>query len=344
METNSILLTIVAATLIIALLLLYRSRSKTGAVEPEANDLENVLARVARLRSQLPTKTDQQACDRIEARIKAVSRTFSMRTSIAPKKVFEMAAELTREIAAIYHPKAEDPILEASISDLMQLNERIVTRLNIKLKEFPLSTVKDINIHRILKGKNIYETKIKNKIEWLQKFEGLYKAGSRAWMSYNVLNPWYWGRKLAYTSVKEITFRYLLTWIVTIVGEEAMAVYSQRDITTMDAVYERDQALAMVDVARAGKSISAEAYALVLDHIINKARLSDIVRIDIARALTAKKSKTYFSPQGSFTPAQADQLLQNIKKVAAVQGSTSQVSSEVIAKIESELRDKVEAG
>ncbi len=335
---DTIILLIVGAALLTALLLLQLKRRKTYAVEREANGQDNALERIARLRRQLPTDTDQKACDRIEARLGDVSRTFSMQTSIAPKKVYELAVDLTRDIAALYHPEADDPIMQASISDLLQLNERIVTRLNIKLKEFPLNAVKDINIHKILKGKNLYDTKIKNKIEWLRKFEGFYKAGSRAWLSYNILNPWYWGRKIAYTSVKEITFRYLLTWIVTIVGEEAMTVYSQRDITTSDAVYERDLAFAMVSVARADKTISVEAYARVLDHIFNKARLSDAVRIDIARALTAKRSKSHFTPQGTYTQVQAERLLKSLNDLAAAQIPTSPESLEMIDKIESKLR------
>jgi hypothetical protein len=344
MDMDTIILIIVAASLVTALILFRSWQKKASAIDRQGYGPDNALERIEQLRRQLPTDTDQQACDRIEARVKAVSRTFSMQTSIAPKKVYDLAAELTREIAAIYHPGAEDPILQASISDLIQLNERIVTRLNIKLREFPLNTAKDISIHSILKSKNIYDKKIKNKIEWFQKFQGLYKAGSRAWMSYNVLNPWYWGRKVAYTSVKEITFRYLLTWIVTIVGEEAMTVYSQRDITTNDALYERDLAFAMVDVARASEPISADAYTLVLDHIFNKSRLSDTVRIDIARALTVKKSEPNFRPQGPYTQAQADRLLKEINKVAAVQGPTGPETSQIIQKIDSALSRLIKNG
>jgi len=341
MNMVEILLSFTVLVLLAELLLIRKKRKDETNRGSSHIDRDSALNRIAQLRCQLPTEMDQQACDRIEARIRAVSSTFSMQTSISPKKVYELAAELTRDIASVYHPEADDPVLQASISDLLQLNERVVTRLNIKLKEFPLSTVKDININRIMKGKHIYDAKIKNKIKWLQKFKGLYKAGNRAWMSYNIFNPWYWGRKIAYTSVKEITFRYLLTWIVTIVGEEAMAVYSQRDITTSDAAYERDLALAMVAVARANKTISAEAYAQVIDHIINKMQLSDTVRVDIARALTAKKSKTYFLPQGSYTRTQVDRLLKKINKLAVVQGSNRQKSYEIIEKIESELRTKL---
>ena len=56
----------------------------------------------------------------------------------------------------------------------------------------------------------------------------------------------------------------------------------------------------------------------------------------------AKKSKTYFTPQGTYTRAQADKLLRKIKKVAAVQGGAHPESSEAIAKITSELSGALE--
>jgi len=342
MDMDFFILIIAGIALVAALVLLRLRRMKAFYVEKGAAGHDNALERIILLRSQLPTAADQRACDRIEARIRAVSRQFSMQTSIAPKKVYELAADLTREIAANYHPEAEDPVLQASISDLLRLNERIVTRLNLKLREFPFNTVKDLNIQKILKGKNFYDAKIKNKIEWLRKFEGLYKAGSRAWMSYNILNPWYWGRKIAYTSVKEITFRYLLTWIITIVGEEAITVYSQRNITTSEAVYERDLAFAMVDMARTHNPVPGEAYALVLDHIFNKARLNDTARIEIARALTTESTGGRFKFHGGYTKAQADRLMDKVNRVAAAGGNMDPEIRDNLEKLEATLAQLVQ--
>ena len=342
MDTTAVILILAGSALLTALILLHLRRKSGSGREQGAANHDNALERIARLRSQLPAPVDQQACDRIEAKIKTVSRQFSMQTSIAPKKVYEMAADLTREIAAIYYPGIDNPVLQASISDLLQLNERVVTRLNLKVGEFPLKTVKDINIQKILKGKDYYDSKIKNKIEWFKKFERLYKMGNRAWLSYNVLNPWFWGRKIAYTSAKEITFRYLLTWIITIVGEEAMTVYSRRHINTREAAYERDLAFAMVDMACANKPISRKAYALVLDHVLNKARLSDAIRMDIVRTLTTKNPGGQFKPEGSYTKAQADRLIENVKRVATAGGVPDLELRERLTAIESILAHSVE--
>ena len=99
--------------------------------------------------------------------LKRVNRSFNTATSIAPKKVYALAADITREIAAVYYPDADNPALMASLSDLLMLDERIVTRLNQKIQEFPLKTVKDISIGKILAGKDYYDSKIKDKLEKL---------------------------------------------------------------------------------------------------------------------------------------------------------------------------------
>jgi len=322
-EATIVILIFAGSALLTALVLLRLRRKKRLSEKQGTNGREDALERIVLLRNQFPAPTDQQACDRIESEVRAVSRHFSMSTSIAPQKVYELAADLTKEIAGIYYPVVDNPVLQASISDLLRLNERIVTRLNLKVREFPLNTVKDINIQKILQGKDYYDSKIKNKIEWFKKYKTLYKVGTHAWLSYNALNPWYWGRKIAYTSAREITFRYLLTWIITIVGEEAMAVYSRRDINTHEVAFERDLAFAMVDMAHTNKDISKETYAMVLDHVLNKARLSDGLRVNVLRALTVNGPKGMFVPKGVYTEKQAKRLLENVNRVAAADGELS---------------------
>jgi len=322
-DVTIFILIFAGAALLTALVLLRLRRRKRLGEKLGIRGREDALERISLLRNQFPAPADQQACDRIESEVRAVSRHFSMSTSIAPKKIYTLAAELTREIAGIYYPAVDNPVLQASISDLLSLNERIVTRLNLKVQEFPLRTVKDISIQKILQGKDYYDSKIKDKIEWFKKYKTLYKIGSHAWLSYNALNPWYWGRKIAYTSAREITFRYLLTWIITIVGEEAMAVYSRRDINTPEVAFERDLAFAMVDMARTHKDISKAAHAMVLEHVLNKARLSDGLRVTVLRALTVNGSNDMFVPKGVDTEKQKKRLLENVNRVAAAGGELS---------------------
>jgi hypothetical protein len=331
MELNVIILMLTGCVLLTTLLLFSRRRRKT--LQDLWPEQEDPLKRIAALKAQFPSPADQQACQRIEEALKAVSRTFTLKTTIAPKRVYAMAADLTRAIAAVYYPDAKNPVLEVSLADLLKLDERIVARLSLKVQEFPLSAVKDISIQKILAGKDYYDTKIKNKLEWIKKYKLVYTLGNHAWLGYNALNPWYWGRRLAYTSAREITFRYLLTWVVTIVGEEAMAVYGRQDINTSEAVFERDLAFAMVDMALAHPDISVKTQAVVLDHVLNKARLNDPVRINVLRALVAGKAPGEPGSTGTYTKKQARRFLAHLQKVAAADGEPSpQVKEKLEAK------------
>jgi hypothetical protein len=114
-----------------------------------------------------------------------------------------------------------------------------------------------------------------------------------------------------------------LTWIITIVGEEAMAVYSRRDINTYKVAFERDLAFAMVDMARAHENISKEAHEMVLDHVLNKARLSDGLRVTVLRALMANGPQDMFVPKGVYTEKQKKRILENVNRVAAAGGGLS---------------------
>jgi len=321
MDTTLIILALTGCLLMAVLPLLRHHRRK--ALPNAWPEQEDPLKHIAALRSQYPSPEDQLAFDRIEKELKGVGRTFSLKTSLAPRKVYEKAADLTRDIAAIYHPEAENPILRASLADLLKLDERVVARLNFKIHEFPLKTVKDISIEKILAGKDFYDSKVKNKLEWIKKYKTIYSLSNNAWLAYNALNPWYWGRRLAYTSVREITFRYLLTWIVTIVGEEAMAVYGRRDINTREAVFDRDLAFAMVDLAHTQPSISGKTYSAVLDHVLNHARINDTVRVNVLRALISKKPSKESLIEGSYTPRQTRRFLAALNKVAKADADPS---------------------
>ena len=321
MDDSFIILALTTCLLLAVLLLIrHRRRKDLPGAWPEQDD---PLRHIAVLRSQNPLPEDQLAFRRIERELKGVNRTFTLKTSLAPGKVYGMAADLTRDIAAIYYPDAENPILRASLADLLKLDERVVARLNLKIHEFPLKAVKDISIEKILAGKDFYDSKVKNKLAWIKKYKTIYTLGNNAWLAYNALNPWYWGRRLAYTSIREITFRYLLTWIVTIVGEEAMTVYGRRDINTREAVFDRDLAFAMVDLVRTQPVISGKTYAAVLDHVLNQARLNDTVRTNVLRGLISKKPSKEFHFEGMYTSRETRRFLAALKKVAAADGDPS---------------------
>ena len=178
-----------------------------------------------------------------------------------------------------------------------------------------------------------------------KKYKTIYSLSNNAWLAYNALNPWYWGRRLAYTSVREIAFRYLLTWVVTIVGEEAMAVYGRRDINTREAVFDRDLAFAIIDMARTQPSISGETYKTVLNHVLNQARLNDTVRVNVLRALISKKPSKEILTGQTYTPRQTRRFLAALNKVATADGDPSpEIAAKLDAMTEALERQKTEDG
>ena len=66
--------------------------------------------------------------------------------------------DLVTQIAAIYYPDSDNPVFQVSLADLVELNERVVTRVQEHLEDFPLNTIKDLKIQDILKYKNYYDT------------------------------------------------------------------------------------------------------------------------------------------------------------------------------------------
>ncbi len=95
MDTTIVILALTGCILLSTLLLFSRSRKKQ--LRDYWAGQEDPLERIAALKAQFPSPTDQKACERIEKELRAVSRTFTLKTSIAPKQVYAMATDLTRD-------------------------------------------------------------------------------------------------------------------------------------------------------------------------------------------------------------------------------------------------------
>jgi len=79
----------------------------------------------------------------------------------------------------------------------------------------------------------------------------------------------------------------------------------------------------MVDMAHTHEDMSKEAHAMVMDHVLNKSRLSDGLRVTVLRALMAKGAHDRFVPKGVYTEKQKKRILENVKRVATAGGELS---------------------
>ncbi len=319
MDSYSIIVLIGAALVLLSTLLLVRYRNRKHQEELEARHNEELreLEQIELIRVQNPTEADLKAYTLIETERQKVWKSLSVDTSIAPRKIYQLAFDLVRDIAAIYYPDTENPIFKASIFDLLELNYRIVERIKDALDDFPLNTIKDMNIHDILRYKGYYDKFTDFQfVKVAEEHKYLYTIGKYAWMGYNALNPWYWGRKVAFTAGKEGSVRYLLSVIITVVGEESVLVYSSRNIRAKAVAIEKNIAFEMINMAVADGDVSQKEYEILLDFILNNHRLDDQLKVTLMKSVMRKRPTKSTLSADSYDAKDKRRLLAEVEKVA----------------------------
>jgi hypothetical protein len=133
-----------------------------------------------------------------------------------------------QQIAGVYHPEDERPELHASLSDLVSLQNRISIRLQALLETLPLKAVKDVELETILFCHTMYKKFTSHPSYLFMKRHNLDKVARYAFMLKNIASPWYWGYRAAYYGGKEMISRFFLGRMSTIVGVEAIRLYSGR--------------------------------------------------------------------------------------------------------------------
>lgn len=149
-------------------------------------------------------------------------------TEFSLKVIIGLALELIQQIAGVYHPEDERPELHASLSQLLSLQTRISVRLQAVLETLPLRAVKDVELETILYYHDFYKKFTSHPTYLFMKRHHLDKFARYAWMLKNVASPWYWGYRAAYYGSKEMLSRFFLGRMSTIVGVEAIRLYSGR--------------------------------------------------------------------------------------------------------------------
>jgi hypothetical protein len=135
-------------------------------------------------------------------------------------------------------------------------------------------------------------------------------------MGYNALNPWYWGRKAVFTAGKEGTLRYLLTVIITIVGEEAVLVYSKRHVRKRTVAVEKNIAFEMINMAVLDNVVSQEEYETVLHFVLNNPHLSEQIKVTLLKALLRKRPVKTLPVPSTFSEKEKRRLLSQVERVA----------------------------
>jgi len=237
-----------------------------------------------------PTPMDKQAMSIIEEYRKNIWYKTASTNMMKSEELLHFIENLTSEIARIYYADASEPMYEASMVDILGLIGRVNEKLLLSTREFPLSLIADRRISEVLKMKDFYQT-IRNHpvLEAAMKNRTLFRAGKALWSAYNTTNLWYWSRKIAYKATREAGLRYFYTLIVSQVGEEAVKVYSGRNIRSAEAGQDLLIAGEMINMALVGGEVTSAEYEEVLNFILGSRKLDSKDKIDLIRSLTNKK-------------------------------------------------------
>ena len=217
----ALLLLILSAALY---LLLRRERAKVKKFELEMTNLSGVpFEKVAE-----PTLRDEEAYRIVDEERGRVWKNFSSETVLTADYVLAQSRGLVAKIAAVYYPDIEEPVYQVTVLGLLHLFRRVAERLEGYLNKFPLTVLRDRTIAEMLLLHSGYVKVRENPVVKLLGNKFVNTARRLVWSAYNVTNPWFYGRQIVWAVGREMGTRYLLTLILTIVGEEAVQLYRKK--------------------------------------------------------------------------------------------------------------------
>jgi|UniRef100_A0A7V6A3B2 hypothetical protein len=208
-------------------------------------------------------------------------------TRFSFREINDLAQTLVTEIARIYYPEEERPELKASLADLVALYRRVGVRLTAWLETAPFRPLRDMELATVMLIHETYQKVVDNPVHQFLKRYHLYRAARWTWAAINIANPFYWGRQAAYRSSREFLARVFLAKVVTVVGEEAMRLYSRRSLNLH--VFRRCQVgvQEMINLAMGQNgTLPAEVILTLLKSVLKVKGLEDQEKVALLRRLS----------------------------------------------------------
>ena len=138
----------------------------------------------------------------------------------------ELSLSLLNNIAKLYYPKSNTPMLEISVEDTMTLLRYIVSRVDNLLNYDGLKFIRRIRLKTIYKTVMFKKTVENWKIYKLSKKYNFNQILNGFKFIINFVNPFYWVRKAIIDTSFSIITKHLCLVIIGIVGEEGYKIYS----------------------------------------------------------------------------------------------------------------------
>lgn len=139
----------------------------------------------------------------------------------------DVSVNLAVDVAKIYYPKSQHPLLELSVDELIKLDYYIMQRVERIFEGKILKHFKKIKVSFIMnmldKKKMIEESKIVKTAKKLN----VGGIGAVIKNALNIVNPVHWVKKAAMNMTMEIAYNRIFGIVFEIVGEETAKIYSK---------------------------------------------------------------------------------------------------------------------
>jgi hypothetical protein len=233
-----------------------------------------------------PTEKDLEAYRLVRRLRQEIWQHFGDDMSLNPQGLYTMSFDVIREVAAVYYPGEPEPQYKANIDGLLDLNSRILQRLNDILDKPVIGKLRGLDVSTILSLKKGYDKVRRHPVtEFIMSKPALRKLWQAGWSAANIFNPWYWGRKVFLEVGLETGKRYLVTALVTIVGEEAVMLYSGRRVRNAKAAAEMMTIYEMIRTLRAQDSVSVEEYEVLIRWLVKFKHLDSVSKVKLLQLL-----------------------------------------------------------
>ena len=228
-------------------------------------------------------------------------------TRFSFREINDLSQTLVTEIARIYYPEEERPELKASLADLVALYRRVGVRLTAWLETAPFRPLRDMELTTVMLIHETYQKVVDNPVHQFLKRYHLYRAARWTWAAINIANPFYWGRRAAYKSSREFLARMFLAKVVTVVGEEAMRLYSRRSPNLHVFRRYRVGVQEMVNLALSTNgSLPAEVVLGLMKSVLKARGLEDQEKVTLLRRLSQPQKRD--TGLAELTPAEQKEV------------------------------------
>jgi len=133
-----------------------------------------------------PRPEDKEAMEVVRAFRRRYLLKLWPDTEFSLKVIMGLALDLVQQIAGVYYPEDERPELHASLSELINLQNRISVRLQALLETLPLRAIKDVELETILFYHNVYKKFISHPTYLFMKRHHLDRVARYAWLLKNI--------------------------------------------------------------------------------------------------------------------------------------------------------------